>query len=56
MFAPPQHGDLCQVTLIYSHVGRFRRLSLNTDEFIPPEAGPPFGWIEPEIAQHPKST
>ena len=29
---------------------------LNTDEFIPHEAGSPFGWIEPEIAQDPKST
>ena len=29
---------------------------LNTEEFIPHEAGSPFGWIEPEIAQYPKST
>ena len=26
--------------------------ALNTDEFIPHEAGSPFGWIEPEIAQY----
>ena len=31
------------------------RPCLNTDEFIPHEAGSPFGWIEPEIAQYPKS-
>ena len=29
---------------------------MNTDEFIPHKAGSPFGWIEPEIAQYPKST
>ena len=28
---------------------------LDTDEFIPHEAGSPFGWIDPEIAQYPKS-
>ena len=27
--------------------------SLNIDEFIPHEAGSPFGWIEPETAQYP---
>ena len=34
----------------------FRAPLLNTDEFIPHDAGSPFGWIEPEIAQYPKST
>jgi len=28
---------------------------LNTNEYIPHEAGSPFGCIEPEIAQYPKS-
>ena len=28
----------------------------NTDEFISHERGSPSGWIEPEIAQYPKST
>ena len=31
-----------------------RGVHLNTDEFIPHEIGPPFGWIGPEIAQYPK--
>jgi len=31
-------------------------VSLNPDEFIPHEAGFPFGRIQPEIAQYPKST
>ena len=30
--------------------------SPNTDDFISDEAGSPFGWIEPEIAQYLKST
>jgi len=29
---------------------------LNTDKYIPREAGSPFGWIEPKIAQYPKSS
>jgi len=29
--------------------------TLNTDESIPHERGSPFEWIEPEIAQYPKS-
>ena len=28
----------------------------NTHAFIPHEAGSPFGWIEPEMAQYPMST
>ena len=39
-----------------ARAGRHSSERVNTDEFIPHEAGSPFGWTEPEIAQYPKST
>ena len=38
-----------------ARAGRHSSERVNTDEFTPPEAGFPFGWTEPEIAQYPKS-
>ena len=33
-----------------------KSLKSTSEEFIPHEAGSPFRWIEPEIAQYPRST